>query len=79
MSTAADQQIARKIERHLAAKGLKRRRVIDALGIGYQAFERRMSGRIAFNVHEIAILAETLHVSPADLLPDDWSADEVAA
>lgn len=61
--------IAENIESHLAAKKIKRKQLIEALNIGYQAFERRMIGEVPFSVIEVWTIAEVLRATPDDLLP----------
>lgn len=72
-NTELESRIAtvRKIENHMAAKAIKRKDVIEALGIRYQTFERRMKGEVPFTVEEIWTIARVLRARPTDILPDD--------
>lgn len=63
--------LSRKIENHMAAKGISRKQLIEPLDMSYHSFKRRMDGEIPFTVFEIWAMAEVLRASPADLLPDD--------
>lgn len=73
-TTTLQKTIAEKIEAHLAAKKITRKDLIEALDMGYQAFERRMSGELQFGLGELWTIAEVLRTSPLSLMPED--ADE---
>lgn len=73
------QTTARKIENHMAAKAIKRKELIAALGVTYQTFERRMSGELPFTVDEIWIIARILRARPSEILPDDIAEDTAEA
>lgn len=64
-------ELANRIENHMAAKGIKRKELIEALGMGYQAFERRMRGDIEFGLGEVWVIAKILRTSPLALMPED--------
>lgn len=62
-------ELATRIENHMAAKGIKRKELIQALPMGHQAFERRMRGELDFGITEIWTIATVLRTTPIDLLP----------
>lgn len=70
---AVQPTVVRKIENHMAAKGIKRKELIDALGWSYERFRKRMESEIPFDVDEIWIIASILRTSPIQLMPDDAS------
>ena len=71
--------VARKIENHLAAKAIKRKELIEALGMSYHSFERRMKGEVPFSIIEVWTIAEVLRTAPYSLLPDDKAAHSAVA
>lgn len=81
MFTAQELQasLTRKIENHMAAKGISRKQIIEPLNMSYHSFQRRMSGEIPFNFLEIWTIAAILRTSPAELLPDDAGVMQDAA
>ena len=73
MSNAPEiqKQVVRKIENHMAAKGIKRSELKEALGWSYERFRKRMECKIPFDVNELWVIASVLRASPLDLMPDD--------
>lgn len=65
--------LTRKIENHMAAKGISRKQLIEELEMSYHSFKRRMDGEIPFSVFEVWAIAKVLRAAPSDLLPDDAS------
>lgn len=77
---AVQPAVVRKIENHMAAKGIKRSELKEALGWSYERFRKRMECKIPFDVDELWIIASVLRTSPLDLMPDDATeVHEVAA
>ena len=63
--------VVHKIENHMAAKGIKRKDLIDKLGWSYERFRKRMEGKIAFDLDELWVIAGILRTSPLELMPED--------
>lgn len=76
---AVQRTVVHKIENHMAAKGIKRKELIDALGWSYERFRKRMEGDIPFDVGEIWVIASILRTSPIQLMPDDASEVQIGA
>ncbi len=68
---AVQATVVQNIENHMAAKGIKRKELIDALGWSYERFRKRMENEIPFYVDEIWTIASILRTSPIQLMPDD--------
>lgn len=69
--------IVRKIENHMAAKGIKRITLQEAIGVKHQAFKRRMDLEIPFDTEELFAIAKVLKTAPSEIMPDDLN--EIAA
>lgn len=70
-SKAVQQEVVRKIENHMAAKGIKRAELKEALGWSYERFRKRMECKIPFDISELWVIASVLRTSPLDLMPED--------
>lgn len=76
---AVQPTVVQKIENHMAAKGIKRKELIEALGWSYERFRKRMESEIPFDVDEIWIIASILRTSPIQLMPDDAADIQIGA
>lgn len=72
-----ENQLARNIENHLAAKGITRKSLFDQAGISRNTFERKMAGG-GFTVQELMRFAPVLKVHVSELLPPELTG-QVAA
>lgn len=70
-SEAVQQTVVRKIENHMAAKGIKRNELKEALGWSYERFPKRMECKIPFDLSELWVIASVLRTSPLELMPED--------
>lgn len=76
-SKAVQPAVVRKIENHMAAKGITRKELKEALGWSYERFRKRMGCEKAFELDELWVIASVLRTSPLELMPDD--ANEIHA
>lgn len=67
-----------RVRRAMAEAGVKQTDAAAAIGITQGQLSRRLSGRIAFRVDELATIARLCRVPTASLLPEP-AAEEVAA
>lgn len=76
---AVQATVVRKIENHMAAKGIKRKELKDSLGWSYERFRKRMECEMSFDIDELWLIAKVLRTSVLDLLPEDAGIQAVAA
>jgi transcriptional regulator with XRE-family HTH domain len=60
--------VAANVRAEIARAGVQRRAVADAAGLSYEALHRRLHGRVAFDVDDLAAIARLLGIPMAQLL-----------
>lgn len=61
--------VASAVRVEMARKRMSQAKLADATGLNAQYVSRRMTGEVAFNTDDLALIAAALDVSMAELLP----------
>lgn len=69
MQTEPRREVAGAVRAELARRQVGQRQVAEALGISQPAVSRRLAGEVAFNVDELAAVADLLGMDARDLMP----------
>lgn len=69
MTTGVSQAVADSVRAEMARRKITQIAVAEALGVSNAAVNRRLSGQVAWDVAELATVAELLDMDPRDLLP----------
>lgn len=64
-------RVAATVRAEIARAGARRAEIATAAGLSYQALARRLSGDVAFDVDELAAVAQQLSIPVAQLLGED--------
>lgn len=67
--TTYAQQVGAQVRAELARRGLRQTQIAPVIDRSQAALSARLSGAVALNVEELALIARHLQVHPADLLP----------
>lgn len=73
MQTATAQAGAN-VRAEIARRGVSQAEVSRAIGVSQSQFSKRLRGFIAFDINELAAIAQVLDVPLTDLIPRDRAA-----
>lgn len=74
MQTQPTQRVTAEIRSQLARRRVSQATAAARLGISQAAMSRRLVGRVAFDVEELAALADLFEIDLSDLIPRPDSA-----
>lgn len=69
MTTGVSQAVADSVRAEMARRKITQLAVANALGVSTAAVNRRLSGHVAWDVDDLAVVAQLLDMDPRDLLP----------
>lgn len=69
MTTGVSQAVADSVRAEMARRKITQLAVANALGVSIAAVSRRLSGHVAWDVDDLAVVAQLLDMDPRDLLP----------
>lgn len=69
MTTGVSHTVADNVRAEMARRKVSQRAMAEALGTSQPALSRRLTGEVAFDVVELASVAQLLGMDPRDLLP----------
>lgn len=68
LAAAARKRVARNVDAAMRASGYSQNRLAPRLGVTQQALSRRLTGDVAFDVDELAVIARLLNTSVESLV-----------
>jgi transcriptional regulator with XRE-family HTH domain len=79
MTSLHAERVASAVRAELARARVSQSVVAATLDLSQQAVSRRLTGRVAFDVEELGIVADLLGVEPRDLFPSSSTTEVQAA
>jgi len=71
MQSTTTEEVAAEVRAHCARQRVSQRDLAKVLGVSHATLFRRFSGEVAFDVAELAAVAEYLNLPLSALLPAD--------
>jgi transcriptional regulator with XRE-family HTH domain len=70
MEHTGAKEVAARVAATITRQGVTQRSVAEATQIPLTTFNRKLSGRVPFNVTELFLIADALSVSAVELFPE---------